>query len=220
MKYSKIIGISIIIIITISLNSYADDLTLQGRTALGFRISNVDYSGDSYSVYGYDVDVEIDNAVMFGVNYTGFVTDFFSIEASADYVKTDTDLSSGGLSGKAGELTQIPIFLSFRLSPPNKFRVVPFIGGGVGFFINDFDQNDETIEYIYGSGAKVEVENSLGYFVSGGLEIFITNHVALNFDAKYIWNDIDVGVSTPGFNDETLESNMVVIGGGLKYFFE
>ena len=120
---------------------------------------------------------------------------------------------------QAGELKQIPILLSGRFSVPIEDRVVPYIGGGLGYFFNDFDQEDQLIEFIYGRGADVDVDDSIGYFISGGTNIFFTHNIALNLDVKYIWNEIETDVNVPGFDDEKFDANMLVIGGGLKYYF-
>ncbi len=200
-------------------SSPSDQLNLQGRFGLGARVSYVNYSDDDYKVFGIKVDTEPDDAVMFDANINYFFTNYFSAELSGGYVTTDVDLSGGGSSGKGGELKQIPILLTGRFNIPIKNKIIPYFGGGVGYFINDFDQNDSVIELIYGAGADVDVDNSWGYHVNGGFDFLLTPNFALNLDVKYIWNEIEADVDVPGFKKEEFDVNMFVVGGGIKYYF-
>jgi outer membrane protein len=196
-----------------------DQLNLQGRYSLGARVSYVNYSDDDYTVRGTKVDTEPDDAVMFDGNFSYFFTNYFSVELSGGYVETDVDLTGGGSSGTAGELQQIPILLTGRFNIPIQNKLVPYLGGGVGYFINDFDQNDSVIEFIYGPGADVDVDNTWGYHINGGIDFLFTPNLALNLDFKYIWNEIEADVDRAGFTKEEFDVNMFVVGGGIKYYF-
>jgi len=196
-----------------------DQMNLTGRSAFGVRTSYVNYSDDSYFVYGVEVNTELDDAPMFGLNYSYFLTNHFSIELSVDYIEPEVTLSAPGLSGKGGKLKQVPLLLVGRLNVPIKNKAIPYIGGGVGYFFYSFDQENYVIEYIYGSGAKIDIDNSYGFLFNGGIDLFLTKNIALNFDVKYIWNDIEAKVNKPGFTEEDFDANMFIIGGGLKYYF-
>ena len=105
---------------------------LEGKFGLGARVSYVNYTDDDYNyVYGVKVDVEPDDAVMFGINFTYFISNYFSFELSADYVETDFDLSIPGLSVEAGEITQIPVLLSGRIHFSKNPKVNPYLTIGV-----------------------------------------------------------------------------------------
>lgn len=194
-------------------------MNLAGRSAFGVRVSYVNYSDDSYVLYPLIIDTTLDDAPMFGVNFSFFPSDYFSIEFSADYVQSDLSLSSLGLSFESGKLKQIPLLLVGRLHAPIKNIALPYLGGGVGYFINDFDQEDNIIQAIYGSGAKVSVDNSVGFLINGGVDFFITQNFAFNVDIKYIWNKIDAKVNKLGYSEEDFDADMFVIGGGLKLYF-
>jgi len=202
-----------------TVSSPNDQFDLHGRFSLGARVSYLNYSDDDYTVFGIKVDTEPDDAVMFDVNFSYFFTNYFSAELSAGYVETDVDLTGAGSSGMAGELQQIPILLTGRFNIPIHNKIVPYLGGGVGYFINDFNQNDSVIELIYGAGAEVDVDNSWGYLINGGVDFLFMTNLALNFDVKYIWNKIEADVDRLGFEKEEFDANMLVIGGGMKYYF-
>ena len=88
-----------------------------------------------------------------------------------------------------------------------------------GYFFNDFDQNDPVIEFIYGAGADVDVDDSFGFHVGGGVEVFVTENVALNLDLKYIWTKVEADVNIAGFKDEDIDMDSFVVGLGIKFYF-
>jgi outer membrane protein len=192
---------------------------LAGRSGLGVRVSYVNFSDDDYSVYGVNVDVEPDDAAGFGINYTYFVNNNFSFELSADYIKTDVKLSALGLSGDAGEIKTIPVLFSGRVHADASSKVSPYLAAGLGYFFNDIDTNNNTAEFIYGPGAKFDVDDSFGFFLGGGIEIFLSNNIGFNLDLKYIWTEAEASVNKAGFTAEDLELNPFVAGLGLKYYF-
>ena len=200
----------------------SDELQLRGTGSIGARVSYVDLSDDDYKYrFGIEVDVEPDSTAMYGVNGAYFFSNYFSIEFSADYSKTNIDLSGLGMTGDAGDVRSIPLLFTGRFSVPIKNKALPYFGGGFGYFFNDFDQNDSTIEFLYGPGADVDIDNSWGFLVNAGIDFFFTPNVALNFDFKYIWNEVEIGVDGASFptDDEKFDLNMFVVGGGLKYYF-
>ena len=197
--------------------SFAQDM--EGKLGLGARVSYVNYSDDDYTVYGVKVDVEPDESVMYGVNLTYFFDRDISLELSVDHTETNIDLNALGLSGDAGEVELIPVLLSLRMHLYTNTKVSPYLTIGGGYFFNDIAQNDSTIEFIYGPGAEIDVDNSLGYLLGGGIEYFISKKAAVNLDFKYIWTEVEAKVNVPGFTKVDFEINPFVIGLGIKYYF-
>jgi len=197
--------------------SYAQDM--EGKLGLGARVSHINYSDDDYTVYGVKVDVEPDESIMYGVNLTYFFHRNLSLELSVDHTEPDVELSALGLSGDAGEVESIPVFLSLRTHLSTNKKVNPYFTIGVGYFFNDIDQNDSTIKFIYGPGAEIDVDNSLGFLLGGGIEFFISKKAAVNLDFKYIWTEVEAEVNVPGFTKEDFEINPFVMGLGIKYYF-
>ena len=86
---------------------FAQDMN--GKFGIGARIGYVNYSGDSID----DTDVDFDDAAMFGGNLVYYLHSYFSLELSADYVKTDTEVKGSDISStNIGELKQVPIILN------------------------------------------------------------------------------------------------------------
>ena len=205
------------LMLVVSQVSFAQDM--EGRLGLGARVSYVNFTDDDYTVYGVKVDVEPDESIMYGVNLTYFIQNYLSLELSVDYTETDVDLKALGLSGDAGDFESIPVLLSLRAHLDTNTKVSPYLLVGVGYFFNDIDQNDSTIEFIYGPGADVDLDDSFGFHVGGGVEVFVSENVAVNLDLKYICTEVEADVNVAGFTDEDLDMDSFVAGLGIKYYF-
>jgi len=201
------------LMLVVSQVSFAQDM--EGRLGLGARASYVNFTDDDY----VKVNVEPDESVMYGVNLTYFIQNYLSLELSVDYTETDVDLKALGLSRDAGDFESIPVLLSLRAHLSTNTKVSPYLLFGIGYFFNDIDQNDSNIEFIYGPGAKVDVDDSFGFHVGGGVEVFVSENVALNLDFKYIWTEVETSVNVAGFTDEDLDMDSFVAGLGIKYYF-
>lgn len=205
------------LMLVVSQVSFAQDM--KGRLGIGARVSYVNFSNDDYTVYGVKVDVEPDESTMYGGNLTYFIQDYLSLELSVDYTETDVDFDALGIEVDAGDFETIPVLLSLRAHLSTNKKVSPYLLFGIGYFFNDFDQNDATIEYIYGPGADVDVDDSFGFHVGGGVEVFVCENVALNLDLKYIWTKVEADVNVFGFKDEDIDMDSFVAGLGIKYYF-
>jgi outer membrane protein len=91
----------------------------------------------------------------------------------------------------------------------------------VGWYFNSFDTNRPVADIIFGPGADIEVDDTYGFHVNAGIEVFLNNNLAINFDIKYIWSDVEAEVNGPGFTDEEFDlfDDALVIGVGLKYYY-
>ena len=191
---------------------------LTGKSGFGVRVSYVNYQDDDVNIQGNDADVEFDDDFGFGVNYTAFVSENFSLELSADYIESDVELRGGGYSGD-DELEQIYALLAGRIHPELIGRILPYLSGGIGYFFNDIDSNDSTAEFLYGPGAKFEVDDDFGYFIGAGIEVFLSDSLSLNLDLKYIWTEIETNVNRSGYSSENIDVDPFTAGLGLKYYF-
>jgi outer membrane protein len=112
---------------------FAQDM--KGKFGIGARIGYVNYAGDDYNVLGSNIDVDFDNAAMYGGNLVYYIQRYFSLELSADYVKTDTELKSVDSSPtNIGELKQIPIILNGRFHFSTNQKISPYLSAGIGYY--------------------------------------------------------------------------------------
>jgi outer membrane protein W len=186
-----------------------------GKVGIGGRVLYANYVGDHYDAFDpiVRIDVDPDEAAMFGGTLTWFAHEYLSLELAGDYVKTDLDVMFAGVSANAGELTQIPVTLALRTHFSTNPRVSPYLGGGGGWYFNDFDPNPALSE----AGVDVEAKDTYGLFVCGGIELFLTHWFAIDINLKYVWTEITL--EAEGFSDEKFDGDAFVGGIGLKLYF-
>ena len=199
------------VMLVVSQVSFAQDM--KGELGLGARVAYFNYSDDDL---GSGFDVDYDGTAMYDANLTYFVHSYFSFELSVGYVETDVDLKGLGISLDIGEFEQIPILLTARTHFSTNPRVSPYIGIGVGYFLNDFDMSGSIP-----AGYDLDPDDSVGFHVGGGVEIFLNEHFALTIDLKYIWNEVDIDFKAPGLATEehSVDVDAFTSGIGLKYYF-
>lgn len=181
--------------------------------AIGARISS--YAPDDETVQGVKIDPDA-SALLEG-NLTWFGSEYFSLEFSLGYTKMDVDVTGLGVTANFGELKQFQFLLTGRFHWWNSdSNLTIYGGGGIGYYYNDFSLSDTFTMAL--PGVTVKVDNDLGYHLVAGLEWFITENWAANFDLKYIWTNADF--YAPGFSGELdVALDTFVPGIGIKYYF-
>lgn len=188
-----------------------------GKLGVGLRASYMNISGDEDK----NVDFDFDGSALYGIDLTYFFCNYFSLEASLNYAKTDMDAQpKGEAKFDFGEIKQVPVLLTGRFHFPVNDKITPYIGAGVGYNFNDFDLSS-TAPSLLGAGTTTDIDNSFGYHVNGGIEWFLNQNVALNCDLKYIWSSTDLELKVPGEAVEKfdVDLNAFVAGIGIKYYF-
>ena len=183
-------------------NETSNNKRLTGKNGLGIRVNYANYQDGDENIFGSGADLEIDDDYGFGVNYTYFCSENFSLELSADYIESDVELSGGGYSGD-NELEQISALLAGRIHPELIGRILPYLSGGIGYFFNDMDEDD--------------VDDSFAYFIGAGVEVFLSDSLSLNLDLKYIWTEIEIDES--GYPSVDIGEDPFIAGLGLKFYF-
>jgi len=191
---------------------------LEKKFALGARAG-------FYQILDDDIpqgEIKSSGTVYGEANLTYFFVDYFSLELSGGYVKPDLDLtqSATGYVVEYGELKQIPFLLTARFHWWSDIpKVGLYAGGGVGYFVNDF--NVSSTFRSLNPGVSVDADNSFGALVAVGAEYFITTKWALSVDFKYIYNPVDFLQTQPGVSPSAFDLNLdTFLGGvGIKYFF-
>ena len=192
------------------------------RFGIGVRGGFVFSGDDNFTdpTDGTRIDMDVDSSFSVGINTTYVMNDVLSMELSGDYVfDRDTEFTTPGGSMRGGELSTIPLLLTLRIHIPVSSGFKPYIGGGVGWYFNSFDQDASWA--AFGGGVNVDLEDSFAWHANAGLEFFFTDKVALNLDAKYIWSKPDLNMSAPGYY-QTYEIDLdgFVVGIGLKFYFQ
>jgi len=193
---------------------FAQDM--KGKFGIGARIGYVNYAGDDYEESGSTIDVDFDAAAMYGGNLVYYIHRYFSLELSADYVKTDTEVKGSDISStNIGELKQVPIILNGRFHFSTNQKISPYLSAGIGYYLNDFDLSDSS------AGDEICPDDSFGFNLGGGVQYLLNEHFAIDLDLKYIWNKTDFELNAPGDPTEEISVDLdnFYVGIGLKYYF-
>lgn len=185
--------------------SFSQDM--EGKFGVGARVAFVNYTGESHHLIP---EADFDDAAMYGANLTYFVHRHFSFELSVDYVESDLNL----LNITIGGLEQVPILLTARTHLSTNPKVNPYLGIGLGYYLNDFDFSDSY------SGVEVDPDDAFGFHLNVGVEYFVNENFALNLELKYIWNEVDFILNDSGTRSKTeVDLDTFYTGVGIKYYF-
>jgi outer membrane protein W len=195
-------------------DSNAEDIAK--KFGIGARLAYYDISDEQVR----DLSLEWTESLL----YEGMVTYSFTNSLSLELIGgfTETDLArrrSGVFIAEFGELKQIPVLLNARYVFWPTSEIGIYIGGGVGYYFNDFGLTDIAKRDF--PGLAVEMDDSFGYQVIGGVEFFLNDNVCINWDARYAWNKADYVERSSGSPGEQFEVdlNAFSFGLGIKYYF-
>ena len=180
------------------------------------------YQDDEVELFSTNFDTSYDNSLGVSFDFSYFFVKSFSLEFSLGYTQTDMEVGYRGDTEAYGTLTQIPILLTARYHFVFNDKVVPYIGAGIGYYLNDMDNADGNGDFFDGAPSGVEsfADDAFGYHINAGVEFFIIDRLALNIDLKYVLMSTDIGFEGAGY-DESSDSKVDVFstGVGIKYYF-
>ncbi len=166
----------------------------------------------------FGTSVNVDEDIALGLNFTYIVIPSFSLELAWNYFKTD--IKNGSI--KLGEITTMPLLLTaqFRIIPEGP--IVPYVGAGVGYYLNDLAVKSEAKKQAKAANIAypTDVDNSLGLHLNAGVDWFLTDFFALNLDTRYFFSEADIEGKGPtsGTSGE-INLDSLVVGAGVKVFF-
>ena len=117
-----------------------------------------------------------------------------------------------------GKLMVLPIQLSVQGRFPLKDQLIPYAGGGIGYYLNS---------YLF-EGVKIperdeKVRDALGIHFGGGIDYFFSDSIAANLDMRYCIVKTTGLFTFSGAGEdieiEDINLNSVMLGIGFKYFF-
>lgn len=137
------------------------------------------------------------------------------LEGAVDYRPEET--FEVNLPGASAEIRQhsYPVTASLLIFLPILPHFSPYLVGGGGWYYTKIDYSD-TLE---AQGFEDRTERLFGWHAGAGLELPITEHVALNGDLRYIFLDSDFG-ERPGIDlDEDQKADGYVATVALMFYF-
>jgi len=170
--------------------------------------ANVSYMGVADA--GPDDVINFDGVSLIGLNATAYINSFISLSFDLGYSQLDVDASSVS----AGDLEQIPLLATARLHLPFFESISPYVGAGIGYYFNEFNTSD----FLSLAGGEVTADDNFAVHLNGGVELFVGEHLALNLDLKYLWNEADL-TNPGGLPVNDLDMRTFIAGVGVKFYF-
>ncbi|MCI5226848.1 MAG: hypothetical protein D3918_09360 [Candidatus Electrothrix sp. AX2] len=165
---------------------------------------------------GVTHEMESDVAGKFGVILSKYYNNF-SFNFGLEYILDAT--IEDELGNELAEHSHIPLFLGVNYHFYTHV-INPYIGAGIGYSFNDSSES----EFIAGQGISTEVDDSLFYYLTAGIEYPVRDY-SFFIAGKYSIEDADVkgtvqmptGTLFEMENEGSLDRYEVNLG--VKYFF-
>jgi outer membrane autotransporter protein len=194
---------------------FADSETSsQGKTmGLGLEAGYVMPSEDNFG-----------KAPAFGLSFFYSLSKQFRVELKGCFFPTEVGNNPEGLS--AGTLNVIPLQLSLQYRLRISRRFIPYLGAGVGYYLNNFSVENNDQWQNLGFDISEEVDSVFGYHFGAGIDYFIKPNMAVNIDVRYSIASFDgsftiteevSGISHGGNIQGDL--NHLSFGAGIKFLF-
>lgn len=156
-------------------------------------------------------DVDISNEYVPEIDFSYFLTDNLALELIAATARHDVeavDTAAGDLD--LGKVSHLPPTLLAQWHVAPKQIVSPYIGAGINYTIFYDDDPGSDID-------SIDYDNSLGWALQAGTDIYLTGNLWLNLDVKYIRIESDVEVNNA--IDAKVDVDPWIFGVGLGYKF-
>jgi outer membrane protein W len=160
----------------------------------------------------------------FGMSFFYSFSKQFRVELKGIFSSIEVQNSPEGLS--KGTLTVIPLQLSlqYRLRISQPF--FPYIGGGIGYYFNNFSPENNNAWQALGFDVDEKVDSVFGYHFGAGIDFFFSSHIALNIDIRYciasLTGNYIISEEMSGISHtDAIEVNLnhIVLGTGIKFLF-
>lgn len=129
------------------------------------------------------------------------------------------------LSDDLATLTMMPVMLTIQFRAANLGVVVPYVGFGAGYSFNSISEGDflDDLE-DFGIDVDLDVDGSFAFKVPVGADIFITDFLAVNLEAKYFYTRPEVEATLEMAGQEMTEEDdqdqsTFAFGVGLSFYF-
>ncbi|MCK5059056.1 MAG: porin family protein [Candidatus Aminicenantes bacterium] len=177
--------------------------------------------------YALPGNTNLDGALTYGINFCYEITKYFALEVSGLRFQSGVTGEVDSLSD--GTLTVMPLQLSLQGRYPVNNQLVPYVSGGIGYYLNSFALDNEVVNNWNAVNFDIEesLEHAIGFHFGAGIDYFIIPNIAVNADFKYCifkaagtWTLTDLtGTATASGDIAEIDLNTVIFTAGVKYFF-
>ena len=160
-----------------------------------------DWEFGPYAGYGWLDDygfLHPKDDILYGVRVGYFFTPRWSFEASFQRLSTQTDVDIVGLENQDVNLDACRLNMLYNFAPGSHFR--PFVTAGVGCEKIDADALGES--------------SGVGLNAGGGLRIFMSDHVGIRLEGRYVSTEVGGRVDERQNNVEGMVGLTFAFGGG------
>jgi len=205
-------------------------LPLQGSVGIGVRLYGILPKSDTFQPGGEPRQkLDFKNGVGAEINVTYRFLKYLALEGAIGY--TEFDIKNNTLAVDWARINVLPISVTLQFrwisKKPEELKwIVPYASMGGGYYFLEIDEKSDLQNYWLSRGVGIDLEIDDAFFLhlGGGFDIFLTDHIALNVDARYAWAqaDIDEERITGGTSQklgDTINLNGAFIGGGFKFYF-
>lgn len=151
-----------------------------------------------------------------------------------EYISRDMkDEESGIFSDDMGTTTMMPLMVGAQVRFANLGIVTPYVGFALGISFNSVTKGDQADEIEEGLETlfpgrdfetDIDVDHSFAFKVPVGMDIFITDFLALNIEAKYFYTkpEYEFKIETDGYSPsdkDEIDQSSFAFGAGLSLYF-
>lgn len=186
------------------------------RKGLGLYVG-----GSSTSDYG--------SGLAFGANFYFGITKKIGIEVGLLRFQATTKDNDDIEKISKGKLAVIPMQISLMARFPVGAKIVPYVTGGAGYYLNKFtlDRNLVKTWSDLGLDLNETIDHAVGYHIGAGLDYFFNPRIAIaanvkycRFTAKGSWTLTDTGTDIVASGKlSNLKLGAIILGIGMKYAF-
>ena len=133
-----------------------------------------------------------------GLVLTHVPSQVWAVEFEVAYLDVDADVAGVTASEK---VDMLPVSLTVKYLAPVHSRLLPFVGGGIGYSFNNAD--------------NIDIDNSMTWHVTGGVDLMLNEWWAIFGEARYTWAKADSDTIS---GDVELDNFTASVG--LRFYFE
>lgn len=195
-----------------------DGFALGVRSSYNLAVPAPGGGGGAYSYVGSEW--------MGDVNMTLKVFPPLYLDASAGFLSTGVRYSCGEHDFEMGEIKMMPLTVGILLRESVGRKVMYLSLGTLYFDVVNVEGKDNLKARIDGTVyniRKIEVEDGKGYYIGTGVDYFLSERLAINFDFR--WMVSEKGLKSKMYLDQIGEREMnrihllyLIVGAGLKYY--
>jgi outer membrane protein len=153
--------------------------------------------------------VEVDSDFVPEIDFSYFITDNLALELIA--ATTRHEVTTSPTWNNVGKVRLLPPTLTLQYHFLPKERVSPYVGAGINYTI--FFDTDP------GAFASIDYDNSFGFALQAGVDIFVGERLFLNLDVKKLFLDTDVSINGGALRVVDADLDPWLIGIGVGYRF-